>query len=109
MRGGGGDVGKLAACHVPDEEFLAHAVDDERGQHHGMLPWRMLSSRSLTGPAKAGMERTMRTPRRNRMMSATPMPAPRASSRGAALEKHRRSPHRTHVPSQAAVVKNVAR
>lgn len=30
----------------------------------GTLPWRMLSSRSLTGPARAGMERTMRAPRK---------------------------------------------
>ena len=28
----------------------------------GTLPWRMLSSRLLTGPVKAGMERTMRAP-----------------------------------------------
>ena len=75
----------------------------------GTLPWRMLSSRSLTGPARAGMERTMRAPRRNRMMSAMPMTAPRASSRGAWPEKQRRSPHFSHVPSQTAAVKNVAR
>lgn len=35
MRGWGGGVGKRAACHVAEEEFLAHAVDDERGQRHG--------------------------------------------------------------------------
>lgn len=35
MRGGGGGVGKRAACHVAEEEFLTYAVDDERGQRHG--------------------------------------------------------------------------
>ncbi len=35
VQGGGGDVGKRAACHVAEKEFLAHAVDDERGQRHG--------------------------------------------------------------------------
>ena len=34
MSEGGGGVGKRAACHVTEEEFLAHAVDDERGQRH---------------------------------------------------------------------------
>lgn len=35
MQSGGGDEVVRAACHVAEEEFLAHAVNDERGQRHG--------------------------------------------------------------------------
>ncbi len=34
--GGGEGVGKLAAGNVAEEKFVAHAVDNERGQGNGV-------------------------------------------------------------------------